>query len=196
MTSVIVRKGNIINVDAQAIVNAGNTSLWLGTGVAGAIKAACGIWLEEELARIIRFRSPRRIVPGNPNYEFPCELGEVVVTHAGNLMRRRPNKISLVFHAAVMDCKGPYKAQTDYDIIYECTKNCILTAKSLGLHTLAFPIFGTGVGGWAIEDSTAAMVNALNDYPVSDLFVKLCGFAEDDARKAKGVVQNNFIQRV
>lgn len=185
MTVILIRQGNITEAEAEAIVNAGNTSLWLGSGVAGAIRSDCGDEVVRELEGISKLRSPKRSVaytggvvgiPVKHNLDFPCEYGEVVVTHAGKLSRRSRSPIRFVFHAAVMDCKGPYKGHTDHNIIFESTKNCILKAVSLHVRKIAFPIFGTGVGGIGIRESTTTMLRAIHSYPVDDLRILLYGY--------------------
>jgi O-acetyl-ADP-ribose deacetylase (regulator of RNase III) len=190
MTIIQVKKGNITTAPATAIVNAGNTSLWLGSGVAGAIRSDCGEEVAQELERIAELRSPRRRVPykvhAGPGvtldrvHEFPCDLGEVVVTNAGKLSRRKAHPIRYVFHAAVMDCRGPHKAETSPGIIYEATKNCVLTAIQLGVRKVAFPLFGTGVGGMCVKDSALTMIEALEAYPVTDMYALLYGYTEQD----------------
>lgn len=177
MTSIVARRGDLTQSTARVVVNAGNTDLWLGSGVAGAINSAGGPEIQIELLRIRAIRMPRRIVPSwndaGKRLKFPCDLGEVVVTHAGNMTA------DLVFHAAVMDCKGMYKAETSLDIIYECTRNCMLTARQYGVLGMAIPIFGTGVGGEDPEEALTAMLQAMHNYPISDFRIRIYGYTND-----------------
>lgn len=72
-------RGDITWVDTEAIVNAANNQLWMGAGVAGAIKRAGGEEIEREAVA-----------------QGPIEVGESVVTAAGRLPHR------YVIHAAAM----------------------------------------------------------------------------------------------
>lgn len=156
-----VKTGDITSTYLPAIVNAGNTSLWLGTGVAGAIKQNAGPTIQEELDWIRTFN--------DGNYK----LGDVVVTHGGSLTH-----IQYILHAAVMHSQGPEKAKTDENIIYAATRNSILTAKNLGVWGVAMPLFGTGVGGMDHKVSAATMIRAINRYSTYDLTVMLYCFGE------------------
>src|SRR5262249_61246958 len=76
---VIIDRGDITEYEVDAIVNAANNHLWMGAGVAGAIKRKGGTIIEEDAVR-----------------QGPIEVGEGGVTTAGNL------PASYVNHAAVM----------------------------------------------------------------------------------------------
>lgn len=172
---IVPRNGDITDTHAMAVVNAGNTSLWLGSGVAGAIRTKGGPSVAADLHHVAQMRanSPRRYVrdPSDGKiWRFPCELGEIVVTHGGNM------RAHFVLHAAVMDCKGPEKAQTDEAIVYICTKNAVLKARELSLYGISFPIFGTGVGGMDIYDSASVMVQALMNFAPDDQHIRLYAY--------------------
>src|SRR5215813_14547584 len=109
-----LRKGDITRQpDVDAIVNAANTELWLGSGVAGAIAAAAGPEIEEEAVG-----------------KGPIRLGEAVETNAGNL----PNKY--IIHAAAMgyrpeDARVPKRegSLSSAAIIEASTRNSLLRAE-------------------------------------------------------------------
>lgn len=177
MTAIVARKGDMTRTSAPVIVNAGNTSLWLGTGVAGAIKTAGGYSIQDELDVIRAHSSPKRIVPAkypDKDFRFTCDLGDVIVTHAGNMIGPK-----LVFHAAVMDSRGPHTGKTSSDIIYLATKNCLLLARQYAVRGIAFPVFGTGVGGMDPQESLDAILKALSRYPITDLRVRIYGYDEE-----------------
>ena len=184
----VARQGDFTETHAQAIVNAGNTSLWLGSGVAGAIRVKGGPSIQKELDDIsgCRLFSPRRIVrtAQDVTYDFPCELGEVVVTSAGNL------KASVVLHAAVMDCMGPHKAVTGPSVIRVATRNCLLQARQLGMYGIAFPLFGTGVGGMDVTDVAQIMVDTILNAPPSDMLIRIYGYTEADYKAVQAVLSN------
>jgi len=175
---IVARQGNITDAHTTVVVNAGNTSLWLGSGVAGAIKRAGGPSIQQELDRIQALKTPRRKVPQTTRIgefrHFTVDLGDVVVTHAGNMHAR------FVYHAAVMDCEGSTKGKTDTMIVRMATVNCMLEARRMSVRSIAFPIFGTGVGGLSIPAATEAMLGAIKDYWISDMYVGLYAFTDAD----------------
>ena len=74
-----VVRGDITKADTEMIVNAANNNFWMGSGVAGAIKAAGGEGIEQEAMA-----------------KGPVMPGEAIYTGAGRLPYRG------VIHAAVM----------------------------------------------------------------------------------------------
>jgi len=129
-----LERGDITEYEVDAIVNAANSRLSMGTGVASAIKRKGGTIVEEDAMR-----------------QGPVEDGDVVVTTAGNL------PANYVIHAAVM---GP-DLRSSADLVRRATLNALRRAEELRLHSLAFPAFGTGVGRMDPKDSAEAMVGAL-----------------------------------
>src|SRR5215471_20426766 len=144
-----LRRGDITRQpDIDAIVNAANTELWLGSGVAGAIAAAAGPEIEEEAVG-----------------KGPIRLGEAVETNAGNL----PNKY--IIHAAAMgyrpeDAAVPKRprSQSSEAIIREATLNSLALAEKLGCRSIAFPALATGVGGFPVEECAAVMIGAAREF--------------------------------
>lgn len=136
-TDIILERGDITEYEVDAIVNAANNQLSMGAGVASAIKRKGGTIVEEDAMR-----------------QGPVEVGEVVVTTAGNL------PANYVIHAAVM---GP-DLRSDAEHVRQATLNALRRAEDLRLHTLALPAFGTGVGRLAPKDSADAMVGALRTH--------------------------------
>ena len=141
--------GDITNQpDVDAIVNAANTELWLGSGVAGAISARGGPAIEREAVA-----------------QGPIALGEAVRTTAGNL----PNRF--VIHAAAMgyreeDQALPKRAgsASSETIIRNATINSISIADQSGCKSIAFPALATGVGGFPVDECARVMISAAQDY--------------------------------
>ena len=131
MARITLRQGDITREKAEAIVNAANSSLWMGGGVAGAIRRAGGREIEEEVVK-----------------KGPIPVGEAVVTGAGKL----PCKY--VIHAAVMGLD----LVTDEEKIRTATKNSLLRAEELGLKSIAFPALGTGVGRFPYSKAAEVMI--------------------------------------
>jgi len=130
-TTVSVHQGDITRLQVDAIVNAANTHLWMGGGVAGAIKRAGGVEIEQEAVRL-----------------GPIAVGEAVATGAGRLPCRH------VIHAATMG----QDLVTGAEAIRAATRSSLRLADTLGLSSLAFPLLGTGVGGFPPAEAARLMV--------------------------------------
>jgi len=129
--------GDITEAETDAIVNAANNHLWMGSGVAGAIKRKGGQIIEDEAVA-----------------QGPIEIGEAVATTAGELPH------TYVIHAAGMG----QDLKTSEEYVYESTLSSLYLADDLGLETIAFPAIGTGVGGLSIADCARAMHRALDEF--------------------------------
>jgi O-acetyl-ADP-ribose deacetylase (regulator of RNase III) len=127
-----VVEGDITRLDVDAIANAANDALWMGGGVAGAIKRAGGEAIEREAVA-----------------KGPIPLGDAVATGAGALAAR------WVVHGAVMG----QDLVTDADLVRRTTARCLEVADELGAASVALPAFGTGVGGFPLDDCARIMVD-------------------------------------
>src|SRR5207247_10279969 len=130
--SLETERGDISQARVDAVVNAANNHLWMGAGVAGALKRAGGLEIEREAVA-----------------KGPVEIGEAVVTSGGAL----PAKY--VIHAAVMG----QDLQTDQSKIRKATRNSLIRARELGVASIAFPALGTGVGGLPVGQEAEARVD-------------------------------------
>jgi O-acetyl-ADP-ribose deacetylase (regulator of RNase III) len=124
--SIEVLDGDVTTLQVDAIANAANTELRHGGGVAGAIARAAGPELERESRQ-----------------RAPIGLGEAVATTGGSMPCR------WVIHAATMELGGP----TSADIIRRATSATLRAADELGAASLALVAFGTGVGGFPVEEA-------------------------------------------
>lgn len=161
-TLVTIERGDITEAEVDAIVNAANAELWMGAGVAGAIKRKGGTVIEEDAVR-----------------QGPIEVGEAVLTVAGNLPATH------VIHAATM---GP-DLKTDPDKIAQATKSTLALADRHRLSSIALPALGSGVGGIAPAKSAEAMLSTLVDHLKSgQSSLQKVAFVlyQDDASKAFG----------
>jgi len=127
-------KGDICDRAVEAVVNAANDHLWMGGGVAGAIKRRGGPEIEREAMA-----------------QGPIAVGAAVVTTAGALRAKR------VIHAAVMG----QDLSTSAEYIREATVRALDLARELQLTSLAFPALGTGVGGFPLEQCARIMRDAV-----------------------------------
>ena len=126
MATVEVLDTDITTLEVDAIANAANTRLLHAGGVAGAISRAGGSAVQEESGR-----------------KAPIALGAAVETTAGEMPAR------WVIHAATMQPGGP----TSADIIRRATASTLARAEELGVRSLALVAFGTGVGGFPLDDA-------------------------------------------
>jgi O-acetyl-ADP-ribose deacetylase len=126
-----VAEGDITALEVDAIANAANNRLWMGAGVAGAIKRAGGEEIEREAVA-----------------QGPIDVGDAVATSAGRLPAR------WVVHGAVMG----QDLRTDDTLVERTTQRCLEVADELGATSLALPAFGTGVGGFPLDDCARIMV--------------------------------------
>jgi O-acetyl-ADP-ribose deacetylase len=132
-----VREGDIATVEADAVANAANDHLWMGAGVAGALKRAGGEEIEQEALAL-----------------GPIPLGSAVATTAGRLPAR------WVIHGAVMG----QDLRTDADLVGRTSRACLELADELGCGSLALPAFGTGVGGFPLAECARIMVNEARSF--------------------------------
>jgi O-acetyl-ADP-ribose deacetylase len=142
LTELQVVDGDITALDVDAIANAANNHLWMGSGVAGAIKRAGGEDIERQAVA-----------------QGPIEVGDAVATDAGRLSAR------WVVHGAVMG----QDLRTNGDLIRQTTESCLRIADELGAVSLALPAFGTGVGGFPLDECARIMVGAVRAYEPSSL---------------------------
>jgi len=128
---VTLRQGDLTDADVDAIVNAANTDLKLGGGVAGAIRVKGGPAIQHECDRI-----------------GPIALGEAAITGAGRLRARR------VIHAASMRLGGA----TSETHLRAATRNSLKRAGENTLTAIAFPAIGTGIAGFPIARCAQVML--------------------------------------
>jgi O-acetyl-ADP-ribose deacetylase (regulator of RNase III) len=131
-TKLYFEKGDITDLAVDAIVNAANTDLQLGAGVAGAIRRKGGEKIQEACDEIGTIR-----------------LGEAAVTSAGGL------KAFYVIHAASMTLGG----RTSAESLRMSTRNTLLRAEEKAIKSLAFPAIGTGVAGFPMEQCAEIMLS-------------------------------------
>lgn len=152
-----VFEGDITQLEVDAIANAANDHLWMGAGVAGAIKRAGGEEIEHEAMA-----------------KGPIEVGDAVATSAGRLKAR------YVVHGAVMG----QDLRTNGELIARTTVRCLELADELGCTALALPAFGTGVGGFPVDECAKLMVRAAEDYAPRILDRVVFAVFGNDARRA------------
>jgi len=136
-TTFSIVRGDITEAEVDAIVNAANSGLLMGTGVAGAMKRKGGTVIEEEAVR-----------------QGPIEPGEAVLTVAGNLPATH------VIHAAALG----QDLKTNPERVRAATHSTLALAERHKISSIAFPALGSGAGGVPPEQSADAMVSTVVEH--------------------------------
>jgi O-acetyl-ADP-ribose deacetylase len=162
-------QGDITDLSVDAIVNAANSALELGTGVAGAIQVKGGPTIQKE-CRAIGW----------------CEVGDAVITGAGNLVAKR------VIHAV-----GPRMGEgNERGKLAGATRKSLALAESNQIESIAFPAISTGVFGYPMESCAEVMLRVIIDYTFEDLiFLKHVILCLYDAR-AYAIFEREFIKQL
>ena len=130
-------QGDITELDTDAIVNAANASLWMGGGVAGAIRRKGGPEIQEECHRT-----------------GGTFVGGAVITTAGKL------KAKHVIHAV-----GPRQGEGEEDRkLNDATLNSLKVADENKLNSIAFPAISTGIFGYPLDKCAAIMLSTTIEY--------------------------------
>ncbi len=157
-----VRQGDITAFDGDAIVNAANNRLQLGAGVAGAIRRAGGPAIQDECDR-----------------HGPIRVGKAALTGAGRL------QVRWIIHAAAMGGE-PVEARS----IRDSTAASIRLAARHGARRIAFPVLGSGIGGFDFRTAVEVMLEAIRGEPESAQLEEIVfyGFSPNDAEMLRELV--------
>ncbi len=155
-----VEQGDISAFDGDAVVNAANNHLVLGAGVAGAIARRGGGAIQRECDAFVQANGP-------------LSVGQAALTGGGDLPAR------YVIHAAAMGDEPP-----SADSIRSSTRQVIEITIAEGMRSVAFPVLGSGVGGFPLAESARLMIDEIRsataDSPLPEVVV-LYGYTADDA---------------
>jgi O-acetyl-ADP-ribose deacetylase (regulator of RNase III) len=128
--------GDICDLEVDAIVNPANLSLWMSTGVGGAIKRRGGDAIEFAAVR-----------------QAPVALGESIVTTAGTLAVRA------IIHAVSLD----RDRRTSGPVIAQAVRSAMARAREMDATSIAFPALGTGVGGFPLDEAARVTIDTVRD---------------------------------
>lgn len=160
-------RGNLLDLDVDAIVNAANSSLMGGGGVDGVIHRAAG----SELRAACRPLAP-------------CPPGRVRVKDGFGLAPR------LIFHTVGPVWQGGDAGEPD--VLAACYRNCVLEAARRGLASLAFPAISTGIYGYPLEPAAdIAASTCLDAGTGTGLVIHLTAF-DDPAEAALGAARLRY----
>jgi len=129
-------KGDITELDVEAIVNPANSFMSMGGGLALIIKRKGGDEIEREAKRFA-----------------PVPVGKAIITKAGKL------KAKYVIHAPTMH--RPMRIPPEN--VYQATKAAMKCAIDHGIESLAIPALGTGVGAVTKEEAAKQIIQALKE---------------------------------
>lgn len=135
--------GDIADVpthQSEAYVVAANNELWMGSGVAGALKRAAGDAVEREA-----------IAQG------PVDVGDAVITSSGQMA---PPTQALI-HAAAMGFTDRTQIYASNETVSAATRRSLELCDENGLRSVVLPALGTGVGGLDNEGCAEAMCTAI-----------------------------------
>lgn len=169
---ITIIKDDITTVQADAIVNAANSSLMGGGGVDGAIHRAGGLSILGECRAIID-----RI--------GKCPPGEAVMTTAGNL----PAKF--VIHTVGPVWNGGKNQETEK--LISCYRNSLQLAAENKLESIVFPNISTGVYNYPKDEAAAIAVNTTIDFLLANTHpsrVIFCCFDRDNYNWTYFYLQN------
>ncbi len=136
MARIELWNGDICDLEVDAIVNPANPSLWMSTGVGGALKRAAGDEVEFLAVR-----------------QAPVAVGDAVVTPAGRLAAR------VLIHAVSLD----RDRRTSAAAIEAATRAAFARAREESVTSLAIPALGTGVGGFPLAEAARVTVGTVRD---------------------------------
>lgn len=153
-TRISLQQGDITDAAVDAIVNAANTELQLGAGVAGAIRRKGGPTIQQECDMI-----------------GPVPLGEAALTGGGDLTAR------YVIHAASMHLGG----RTNETSLRAATVNSLKRASENHLTSIAFPAIGTGIAGFPLDRCAAIMLDEVRQHLSSHTSLQHVSFILFDA---------------
>ncbi len=138
-----VVQGSILEVEAEVIVSAANSLGFMGGGVAGVIKRAAGVEVEEEARKAA-----------------PTPVGKAILTSGGK------TKFKGIIHAPTM----PQPAMCiPADNVALATRAALTLADEKGFASVALPGMGTGVGGVKLDEAATRMITQIRDYSARSL---------------------------
>lgn len=140
---ITIAHGSILEAEAQVIVNAANSRGIMGGGVAGVIKRAAGLEVDEEARR-----------------QAPILVGSAVLTSGGR------TRFKGIIHAPTMPEPG---MRIEPGNVALATRAALALADSHGYTSIAIPGMGTGVGGVAHAEAAARMIKEIKAYSARTL---------------------------
>ena len=172
MSKIKLINASCADQQVDAVVNAANRSLAAGGGICGVIFRKVGMTeLSDACSKI----------------KTPLNDGEVAITPAFDMKNAK-----YIIHAV-----GPnfFITPTAFKELYEAYYNSLWALKSVGMHSISFPLISSGIFGGRLSDPAGestkqccrAYLKFVSDYPGYDIDVKLCAFMGAEMKAAKAV---------
>lgn len=149
-TKIVVVKGDITKQNTQAIVNAANTQLQHGSGIAGSIKKAAGVQLQPFCDKLPKQFAGHR-----------CAVGGAVCTPAFDLKKAG---IQCIIHTAGPDCRNQDQKKHKKALLHACYVESLKCAHAQKVKTIAFPSISTGVFGYDNTEAAHVAIQAIIEY--------------------------------
>lgn len=143
MATIKLIKGDITASEADAIVNAANSSLLGGGGVDGAIHRKGGPQILEECIAI-------------RNRQGGCKTGETVYTSGGQLPCR------YVIHTVGPIWNGGKKKERE--LLKNCYHNSLKIANELNVASIAFPNISTGIYHFPKQEAAEIAIQTVQEF--------------------------------
>ena len=137
---ITVIQGSILDANVEVVVNAANSHGFMGGGVAGVIKRAAGIEVEQEARK-----------------QAPIPVGQAVLTSGGKTLFKG------IIHAPTMPEPG---MRIPVENVARATKAALSLADEKGFISIAIPGMGTGVGGVEPDEAARHMIRVIRSIPV------------------------------
>jgi len=166
-------KGDLTDQDADAIVNAANSSLMGGGGVDGAIHRRGGPQILDECEALRRQTWPA----GLPT-------GQAVMTSGGRLKARH------VIHTVGPVWAGGQNGEPAD--LADCYVNSLRIAKDRGLKSVAFPSISTGAYGYPVEKAARIALKTVKDFVEREKWppeVTFVLFSDRDMKAYQGAME-------
>jgi len=163
-----VVQGDVAEQSADALVNAANTGLRMGSGVAGALRRGAEGPIDEAAME-----------------KGPVDLGGVAVTDAFEL------DAEYVIHAAAMPHYGD--GQATAESIRSATRNALARADGLNCASMVLPMLGCGVAGFDLEAGARIVAETVREYEPDSLSdVRLIGYSDAEYETIRSVVDSVY----
>ena len=140
MSNIRIQKISITDLKADAVVNAANSSLAMGSGVCGYIFRGAGV--AEMTAACGKYRH--------------CDTGSAVITPGFNLPAKH------VIHAVGPVWYGGNRNEPE--LLYSAYMSSLKLAKENGLHSIGFPLISAGIYGYPLEGAWERAITACMDF--------------------------------
>lgn len=168
--NILIVKGDITEVKADAIVNAANRELRNGAGVCGAIHAKAGPEMETWGRNYNQARDEGILV------------GDAVVSSSFNM-----KNCDKVIHT-VGPIYNPDYTEHMEDLLACAYNSALRHAENLNLRSIAFPAISTGVYGYPPEEAVEVVKNILLSTSYNGKIILVC-FSDTDYRLYKKVIK-------